>query len=287
MNTKNETSPVDRIRSVVSYLTDHLEQTPSLDDLARVAGVSPFHFHRLYRAVTGETPLGTVRRLRLLRAAVMLRDTDQAITAIAFASGYESSQAFAKAFRLVAGDSPTILRRDESRLEQVIQDLTSPPTTPAPTPYEIKVVEVEPFTVIASRCEGRPEDFFHAYGALFGWAQEAGISDQMRGIYGVPIDDPRSVPEGPIRFDCCFDFGPSANPEGSYRKLTLGGGQYAVVRHRGPYEGLEEKYDYLYGTWLGDSGCTLRNGYPHHRYLNDPDTLPPEQWETDIFLPVA
>ena len=101
MKTSTKDSYIERIDRVVGHLNKQLKATPSLQDLAHIAAISPFHFHRVYRAITGETPHGTVRRLRLARAAVMLRTSDKSVTDIAFDVGYESSQSFSKAFREV------------------------------------------------------------------------------------------------------------------------------------------------------------------------------------------
>ena len=78
MKETTEASYVERIDRITRYLSQELESTPSLRDLAETAGISPFHFHRVYRAITGETPLGTWRRLRLARAAVLLKETHKA-----------------------------------------------------------------------------------------------------------------------------------------------------------------------------------------------------------------
>ncbi len=86
----------DRINRIVDFLNTQVNSTPTLEDLAKVARISPYHFHRVYRAVTGETPFGTLRRLRIARAVMMLRDTKKSITEIAFDVGYDSSQAFSR-----------------------------------------------------------------------------------------------------------------------------------------------------------------------------------------------
>jgi AraC family transcriptional regulator len=288
MKSQAEARYLDRIDRVVESLNAHLQATPTLEDLSKVAGVSPFHFHRLYRAITGETPAGTLRRLRLARAAGMLKDTRKSVTEIAFDNGFESSQAFAKALRRETGCSASELRRDPARLGAIAESLSRPPGTPAMKPLEVRLVSVEPFKVIAARHVGPPPELFGAYGALFEWAQRKGLAERLRGIYGVALDDPLSVPEGEYRFDCCFDFGADADAglQDGIHSLMLGGGLFTVVRHVGPYEGLEEKSDYLYGTWLPGSGHALREVPGFNHYLQDPDSLPPEQWETDIYLPV-
>jgi AraC family transcriptional regulator len=278
---------IERIDRVVGYLNEQTEATLTLQALADIAGVSRFHFHRLYRAITGETPSATLRRLRLARAAGMLKDTQKPITEIAFDAGYESSQAFSKAFRRATGSSASGLRRDERRLDAVIAELSSPRQRPTRNTVAVRLVSVEPFKVIASRHVGPQKGLFSAYGELFRWAEKRGWAKDLRGIFGVAIDDPGSVPEEACRFDCCFDFGPDVKPENDFRELVLGGGLYAVTRHVGPYEGLEEKSDCLYGTWLPASGYTLRDVTGFNRYLADPDSAPPEKWETDICIPVA
>ena len=93
MKPKTQDTYVRRIDQVVGYLNKQVESSHTLKELADIAGISPFHFHRVYRAITGETPSGTIRRLRLARAAVMLNETQKSITEIAFDVGYESSQA--------------------------------------------------------------------------------------------------------------------------------------------------------------------------------------------------
>ncbi|MEX2123466.1 MAG: AraC family transcriptional regulator [Woeseia sp.] len=287
MKPESEHRYIERIDRVVGYLNEQAEASLTLQNLADIAGVSRFHFHRLYRAITGETPSATLRRLRLARAANMLKNTQKSITEIAFDVGYESSQAFSKAFRRVTGSSASGLRRDERRLAVVIERLSNPPTHPTRNTLEVRLVSIEPFKVIASRHVGPHKDLFNAYGALFRWAEETDRAKGLRGIFGIAIDDPRSVPEDDCRFDCCFDLGADVKPENDFRELVLGGGLYAVTRHVGPYEGLEDKNDFLYGTWLPTSGYTLRDVTGFNHYLADPDSLPSEKWETDICIPVA
>ena len=286
MKPKTKDSYIERIHRVVGYLNQRAEATPTLQDLADIAGISPFHFHRVYRAITGETPAGTLRRLRLARATVMLKEPQKPITEIAFDVGYESSQAFSKAFREVTGFSASGLRQEPQKLEAVIRDLSSPPEQSATKTLEVKLVSVEPFKVIASRHVGPAKGVFKVYGDLLRWAEETDRGKAFRGIYGIPTDDPRGVPEEECRFDCCFNFGPTVQPDETHRAVFLGGGLYAVTRHLGPYEGLEGKYDFLYGPWLSSSGYALRENPSYNHYQADPDTLPPEKWETDIYVPI-
>jgi AraC family transcriptional regulator len=288
MKPSTEISYHERIDRVVGYLSEQVDNSPSLTALADVAAISPFHFHRVYRAVTGETPSMTLRRLKLSKACFLLRDTNKTVTEIAFEAGYDSSQNFAKAFRAGTGFSPTEIRKSPDELGKIIKDLSRPPENTAAdfNDIEIKVVSVDPIKVIAARHLGPHKGLFQSYDAFFTHGEKAGWVESFRGIYGIPIDDPRDMDEDQCRFDCCFDFGPTIMADDPYRDASLGEGLYAVLRHVGHYDGLEEKYDHLYGTWLESSGYELREAPFFNHYVQDPDSVPPEEWETDIHLPV-
>lgn len=97
-----------RINRVLDYIEAHLTEDLSLEQLARVACFSPYHFHRLFRALVGE-PLGAhVQRLRVERAARLLQaEPSTPITNVALECGYGSSAAFSRAFRDAFGMSPS------------------------------------------------------------------------------------------------------------------------------------------------------------------------------------
>src|SRR5687768_15821101 len=99
-----------RILKVQLFIQEHLDEDLSLERLARLAHFSPFHFHRLFRALVGEGVYEYVRRLRLERAAVLLKSTDRDVTAVAFDAGYETHEAFTRAFRRHFGLAPSRYR---------------------------------------------------------------------------------------------------------------------------------------------------------------------------------
>ena len=120
----------------------------------------------------------------------------------------------------MTGSSASDLRKDAPRLDTVIQELSRPPDKPGRKTLEVRLVSVEPFQVIASRHVGPPEGIFQTFGAFFRWAAERGIAGDLRGIYGVPIDDIGFGSPEECRFDCCFDFGPKVRPDQTRDKIT-------------------------------------------------------------------
>jgi AraC-like DNA-binding protein len=103
-----------RLADALMFMRARIDAPPRLEEIAAVAGFSPFHFHRIFKAATGEGPSEFVVRHRLERAAFELRSTQQRITQIATRCGYETPSAFARAFAAKFGMSPSAFRASRS-----------------------------------------------------------------------------------------------------------------------------------------------------------------------------
>ncbi|MGK0602508.1 AraC family transcriptional regulator [Yokenella regensburgei] len=95
----------------MDYISQHLAHNPTLEDVAREVALSSFHFHRIFKALVGETVAEFTRRLRMEKAAMRLIDAPYSdITGLALQSGFSSSQNFARAFRQHFSVSPGAFR---------------------------------------------------------------------------------------------------------------------------------------------------------------------------------
>ncbi|RDZ29564.1 AraC family transcriptional regulator [Lysobacter silvisoli] len=260
------------------------EEPPELERLAAAAAFSPFHFHRIYRAMTGETSGQTVARLRLLQSLRLL--AARSVTDTALAVGYQTPQAFARALRQRTGASPSDLRAEPERLAREIERLSLPPGGATDAPLRVEVVNLEPFPVLALQVRGGYEQHHGGYLRLFEWATEQGLIESLTGLYGVPHDDRRDVAPSRCAFDCMIGLSARFSPGRGLRRAELGGGRYARVRHVGSYQGLEALTDALLAQWLPDSGETPREAPLHHEYLDDPDETPEAVLRTDVYLPL-
>ena len=99
-----------RILKVQMYIQQNLDRDLSLKELAGKSYFSEYHFHRIFRAVVGEPLKEHIRRLRLERAASDLKHTNNSIINIAFDAGYQTHEAFTRAFRAFFGCSPSGFR---------------------------------------------------------------------------------------------------------------------------------------------------------------------------------
>ncbi len=280
---------IDRVIAHLQQCLRSGEPLPDLDALAAIAHQSPFHFHRLYRALTGETPGRTVARLRLLRALQLLAHADSRVTEVALEVGFESPQALARACRQALDATPSALRDDAALRAQWQQRLSLPAGDGAgdSTPLQVQVTALAPFDVVVLRTRGAFDDLDQAFGQVYAWAAEQGLADHLQALVGIALNDHRDVPANACEFECGMGFGRAlADIPAPLRALTLGGGAYAVLRHVGPYAGLEAATDALLRHWLPDSGHALRDAPLYYHYLDDPENVPEAILRADICVPL-
>lgn len=102
---------IGNISAAVSYVEAHLPERLDLDAVARAAGYSKYHLHRMFAGTAGLTLHDYIRRRRLTEAARRLTHSERPVIEIALAAGYESQQAFAAAFKAMYKRTPGEYRR--------------------------------------------------------------------------------------------------------------------------------------------------------------------------------
>ena len=122
--TQAKSEYAQRIDRVIDYLRGNLDRPVKLAELADVACFSEFHFHRIFRAVSGETLNSFTNRLRLEKAARLLRYSEQSLTDIALDCGFSSSATFSRAFRSGYDTSPSRFRKSgEIKKSKICKEL--------------------------------------------------------------------------------------------------------------------------------------------------------------------
>jgi AraC family transcriptional regulator len=102
--------PIRPLRKVEDHVSEHLAGEISVETLAEVAGLSPFHFSRVFKQTTGMAPHQFVTRARILHAQRLIRETSRSLIEIALEVGYTNPSHFAQVFRRVVGVTPTEFR---------------------------------------------------------------------------------------------------------------------------------------------------------------------------------
>jgi len=277
----------ERINNVWLHIQNNLDEKLQLDELASLAYLSPFHFHRIFTAITGESIVQYIRRLRLERAANRMIYTDHDITRIGLANGYETPAAFSRAFKQQFGASPSKFRKNKD-LKKTIKFRNEVEIEIDDTPMEYSIIHFKPRRVLYIRKTGHyMESAFKAWECLMPYVSEHGLMNEESQHYGIPLDCPDITVHEKMRYDACITVDESIKPDGEFGIQTIRGGRYAVFTHNGPYENLEATYNRIIINWLPSTNYDLMNSPAFEQYLN-PEYLDidPEQLKTNIFIPI-
>lgn len=307
------------VNRALDYVDEHWNEDLSLDAVASVAGFSPYHFHRVFRAMVGE-PLGRyIQRLRLERAASSLSSTPGAITAIALDCGFSGSDTFARAFKDWFGVSASQWRageRDESKICQrsrkerqawaVEATYSSSRANPqtwsltmsashsephTPTTANIHVEMLPPWPVAYVRhigpYAGDSELFGRLFGQLMRWAGPRGLLARPEAKFiTISHDDPAVTSPEKLRISVCLTVPESTTGEREVGVMTLPGGDYAMGHFEVPTEGIGPAWQAMMADWLPQSGYQMDDRPCFEICHNRPADHPEGLHIIDICVPV-
>jgi AraC family transcriptional regulator len=270
MKTTTRISHAKRIEKVLEQIRAHPGADLDLARLAEVAFMSPYHFHRVYVAMMGETVADTI---------------------------YTSTPAFVRAFRETYGVTPAQYRRHgELSAAMASQGMPRRPHPASPkgsTMFDLAhvTIQVQPeVRVLALEHLGDYQTISRSFEQLMAWAAGRNLLDQPMRCFALYYDDPASKPKEQLRAEACIAPAKSANlaavADVKVRALSIPAGRCATYTFKGPYSELDKPYRWLYDTWLAQSGEELAFQPPYEEYLNDARSTPPPQLLTKICLPL-
>lgn len=286
------------VQRAIEQIARDLDEPLNLDALADAACLSPFHFHRVFRGMVGETPLELLRRLRMERAAARLVDGKTAVVEVAFDAGYETHEAFTRAFRACYATSPTAFRQRKHPRTEIAATcgvhFAESGAMPAFIPRDsggktmhVELKQMPPLRVGTIRHVGPYNQIVHAFERLGAIAGSSGLFAQpgaaMLAIYH---DDPESVPQDKLRSDAAIAVPESVPLPTGLVEQRIPGGTYASTVHTGSYERLGDTWARLMGEWIPAHGRRIGSGVSYEIYVNNPTTTPTEQLRTELYVPI-
>lgn len=291
-----------RIHAVQDYIEENLDNALVLSELAEVAGFSKYHFHRIFRAMTRETLLQYVSRIKLERAAAYLRRApDIPVTDIAYHFGFSDSAVFSRSFKNHYGVSPSAFRRKGSKNRKdgspaSQYNVGTRNQTIGSDTMEIKANSVEmtavDLRVIYIRHTGRYQDLAAVIPGMLQrlFAFAAGqrlLGPEQAKILSVYHDNPEMTDETQLRVSLCMTIPKAAKVEEKSDIGTMGiSGQYAVGHFELGQNEYAAAWQYMYGEWLPGSGYQPRDTFPFEVYVSDPSQNPGGRQLLDVYLPV-
>ena len=262
MNTHNES----RFCRALRYLHSHYDRDIDLNCLAAEAALSPWHWHRRYRALMGETPYQTLKWQRLHHAAWLLRNSERSLAAIARACGYRgNAQSFTRIFARAYGLSPQDYRAQHDRDH-----------------YPVTTARLASVPVAILAHEGhylRLTDTFHQLRILLSLRGHDCRRLRAFSIHIPPVFEHRG----------CY-IAVTLPPEHIALPLQSGiivGGDYAVLHYHGTYADLDSAGDWLLHQYLPQLGATAADAPVHIEYFDAHHNDSQQQYRVNICVPLT
>ncbi len=279
------------ILRVLIHIEENLNEALELEDLAKIARISPYYFHRLFRVYLNETVAEYVKRLRLQRAAKHLKYSNSSITDIALGVGYETPSSFTKVFNKVMGQSPSQYRKTMQPLLKAIMERIKSGQV-AKMLLKPRYITREDEEILFTRQIGdyneTPEKAFSILKHFL--AKKSVDLPSVKAFYGIALDDHHLVERTMCRFDACVSLKSTMAGEGEIGRRILRGGRYAVFTYhgKGTPDEMEDTLDNILSVWypsLQEEG--LGDSVPFFEFVHYLDkSIAEDKRQTNIYIPL-
>lgn len=279
-----------KVSEVLTHIHENLDEKLDLNRLSSIANFAPFHFHVVFRNITGE-PLQTfIRRLRLERAVHRLMFTRQLIINIALDAGYESNEAFSRVFKRMFGKSPSRFRKwfaPRAKWPSAVRE--GPPPCMGPVPgngFQVKLGMIPKTRLAFTAHPGPYQEKKVAWTNLFHWLCERELDPRTVTALGIVHGNPQLDPDQRVRYEACAILEDQVDLKPEIDTKVLPSQQCLVTPFRGSAELMPFTYVRLLNSW---AISTQRRIQPAPHYYERYDRFPsPEERESkaQIFVPL-
>ncbi len=288
MNFKITTKEIyqKQMNIVIEYINNHLHETIDLSKLAEMSHFSLYHFHRITKAFLKE-PIGSyIIRIRLEKAARLLRYTDLPISDIGYKVGYDIPSSFSKAFKQLYKITPLEFRKNKDYIVEkkdkenidILLDIDKP-----------KIVEIPAKKVIYISLSGKYSelDFSNTWKRLWKFVKSNKLySGEIENIC-IYYDDPKITYLEKLRTDVCLVILDDVKPQGEIGVKEIKGGKFAKFLYKGSYKYFRDVYNTIYADLIPANNLLLRDAPIFEKYINHPGRVVPEKLKTEIYIPIC
>lgn len=287
----------ERINKVTEYVQSNLSESPSLEKLAQISGFSSFYFHRIFTAITGETVNFFTNRLRLEKAARLLKFSSGSITHIAYECGFSSPSTFSRLFKQYFGTSPSnykktrVIENNKIRKELFpINEYIIPMSNEQLREnFPVKIKEITERRIALIRVIGAYQEnlVLNAFKQMVKWAKKMNLYNTET-IFGMSLDDPMVTPQDKYRYEVCLTI-PSSfkiNDDLDMHIMTIPKCNYAYTRVSGNLKVVATATSYLFNNWLINSRYEPEHQHALEIYLDKDNVCNWNHFDLDICIPI-
>jgi len=257
--TDTESFYIQKINLALDFIEVNFEKKITTPELADISAFSEFHFHRIFKAIIGETVNQYIKRQKMVKSKRTIQYDTKPITEIAMDYGYSSSANFARDYKQYFNESASQHRQHKT------QDVSHPDL---PFNLNLKLVgfkEYSPISLIYKRVLTgyNPVEINKAFQELLDWINTNKLAYTELKTYGIGYDDPDFVEMGKCRYDACISLKKDI-PVNTYpfNTKTIFPGQCLVYQFEGKGEDFGKAWDYVFKTVVHTKG--IRPGDKPH-----------------------
>jgi AraC family transcriptional regulator len=288
---------VESINRVLDHIGNDLTRPLPLTELAELANLSPFHFHRVFQAMIGETPNEYVKRLRLEKSLQLMSfGKGKRLTAIAIECGFSSSSDFTRSFKQKYGTAPSKFdiaswraehgEQLEGSSEPYIVKLKNAPSRANPDQFRVRIREL-PARMVAYIRVLNPyagDQVAQAAKRLVTWADTRGYGDGQ--WLGYQFEDPQITPLENCQYFLGVQVEQEFTPKGEIGLYHFPAMLVAEIEMKGGIELELRLLQWLYGSWLPRSNYVPADQPCFEAWIGKPFEHGFEHFELAIQLPI-
>ena len=301
---KTEKIYFGRINAVLDHINANLDKSLNLNTISQIACFSPYHFHRIFSALTGETINAYIIRKRVEKIASRIIDGDEtSFSQLAIDYGFNNSSSLSRAFKKYYGLSPTEFKdlnpgkyskicKTNSKIgkslisfENYICSITNIKNW-LKMNAKIEVKQMPEINLAYVSHVGNFNEIGKAYQRLMQWAGPKGIlANTNAKTITVYHDDPKVTDISKVRQSAGVTVDEKITVDGEIGKMTVAAGKYAVGRFEINVMEFEQAWNSMC-VWVAENGYDVREGHYYELYHNDHEQHPEKKFILDICVPV-
>jgi AraC family transcriptional regulator len=296
MNKSNEIYK-SRINKAIDYVNNNLDKSISLEELASASFFSPFHFHRIFVAVTGETVNNFTNRIRNEKAARLLKFSKKSISEISIECGFSSTSTLSRLFKQYFEISPSEYRKTgkikNSKIRKELFPVNkyhcniSEEELKIKFPVAIRELPERKIAYIRVMDAFREGIVLKVFEEMVEWAKKRNLFDSET-IFGMSMDDPDVTPKEKYRYEVCITIPKifSIESGSSIETTTLPKCKYAVTAVSGDFNLVVAATNYLFDHWLINSSYESEPQHGLEVFLDKENICNWNHFDLELYIPV-
>ncbi|AXT18419.1 helix-turn-helix domain-containing protein [Flavobacteriaceae bacterium AU392] len=294
---------INRLNKVFHFIEHNLDSNLSLNTISQFAAFSPFHFHRLFKMISGETLNEYITRQRIEKAAsTLIHKREVTITELSLQNGFNNNSSFTRAFKKFYGVSPTNFRKQNPNKYSKICQIESKngQAYPDHEKYICIINNLKTWIKMNAKIEIKDmpklqlayissvgcQNLESAYQKLIQWATPKELlSDSQTKMVTIYYDSFKVTQEDKVRMSACITLNKQVEFDGGVGLTSVGGGKYIVGSFEIGFNEFEKSWTGLF-IWMNENGYKKANENPFEIYHNNFREHPQNKCIVDFYIPI-